>query len=75
VVAVPLRPPYADVPLDLQRILNETYGRAHYGDSVDYTTSPPQPALKTLELLWVRRQVAEWRGQQRTIVTTKTSGR
>lgn len=63
-VAVPLRPPYADVPLALQRILNETYDRARYGDSVDYIDTPPPPALKTPDLLWVRRQLAEWRAQR-----------
>ncbi len=63
-VAVPLRPPYADVPLALQRILNETYDRARYGDSVEYTDAPPPPALKTPDLLWVRRQLAEWRAQR-----------
>jgi hypothetical protein len=63
VVAVPLRPPYADVPLELQRILDETYARAHYADSVDYTGSPPPPELKTPDLMWVRRQLADWRLQ------------
>ena len=63
-VAVPLRPPYADVPLELQRILNETYDRARYADSVEYTDAPPPPALKTPDLLWVRRQLAEWRAQR-----------
>jgi hypothetical protein len=65
-VAVPLRPPYEDVPLEQQRILNETYDRARYADSVEYTDSPPLPALKTPDILWVRRQLAEWRAQRGT---------
>ncbi len=40
-VDVPLRPPHEDVKLDLQRVLNETYDRAHYADSVDYTRPRP----------------------------------
>ena len=63
-VAVPLRPSYADVPLDLQRLLTETYDRARYADSVEYGSGPPPPALKTPDVLWVRRQLAEWQAQR-----------
>lgn len=59
-IAVPLRPPFDDVPLDLQAAFDVTYERAHYADSVDYTVAPPTPPLKEDEAAWVEERVREW---------------
>ncbi len=48
VVAVPLRSPFPDVPLDLQKVLDEVYERACYADQVDYTRMLPNPDSQTL---------------------------
>jgi len=56
-IAVPLRPPFADVPLDLGRALSQAYDRAHYADSLDYT-QPPQPPLTPADADWAREQVS-----------------
>ncbi len=48
-VAVPLSPSFEDAPLELQPILAETYSRAHYADSVDYTRPIPPPLQPPLE--------------------------
>jgi hypothetical protein len=64
-VAVPLRPPFDDAPLELQRALGETYDRAHYGDSVDYARPIPPPLLKPADVAWVQRTLEEWRASRR----------
>ena len=65
-VAVPLRPPFDDVPLELQRALDETYDRAHYADSVDYTQPVPPPPLKPADAAWVKQIVERWLAAQVT---------
>ena len=45
IVLVPLRQPDADVTLDLGLALQTIYERAAYDLSIDYTSSPPPPAL------------------------------
>lgn len=60
IVAVPLRPAYPDVPLDLQRALRQTYDRAHYADSLDYSQPPPPPLLKPADAAWAKRLVKAW---------------
>jgi hypothetical protein len=59
-VAVPLRPPFDDAPLELQRVLDETYARAYYADSVDYSRPLPPPSLKPADAAWVRRTLEKW---------------
>jgi hypothetical protein len=59
-IAVPLRPPYADVPLDLQQILHEIYVRARYAYSIDYTQPVPPPPLRPEDESWAREQIAAW---------------
>jgi len=59
-VAVPLRPPFEDVPLNLQQVLDETYRRAYYADSVDYTHPVPLPKLKPADEAWVKRILTAW---------------
>jgi hypothetical protein len=60
VIAVPLRPPFADVPLDLQAAFDLIYARAHYADSLDYDRAIPAPPLPPADERWVREQVRQW---------------
>lgn len=48
-VAIPLHAPDADVPLDLQTALTEIYDEAAYELTLDYSQTPPPPALSTDE--------------------------
>ncbi|MDW8065570.1 MAG: DUF4058 family protein [Anaerolineae bacterium] len=64
VMAVPLRPPFPDVPLDLQKVLDEVYERACYADQVDYTGSVPPPPLKPADAQWVQAQIQRWRAER-----------
>jgi hypothetical protein len=60
-IAVPLRPPHQDVPLDLQAVLNGIYERAFYAESVDYTRRIPPPPLRPADELWAAERVRDWR--------------
>ena len=60
-VAVPLRPEDGDAPLELQRAPNETYQRARYDLSTDYSHSYPPPELPYTDAAWVQRQIEAWR--------------
>ena len=53
IVPVPLRPPDADVPLDLHAALNEIYDEAAYDLSIDYRQPPPPPPLSPKEAEWL----------------------
>jgi hypothetical protein len=59
-IAVPLRPPFAGVPLNLQSVFNDVYSRAHYADSLDYTGSPPLPRLRPADAAWAAERVQTW---------------
>jgi len=59
-IAIPLRPPFEDVPLDLQAIFDIIYTRAHYADSVNYTASIPLPRLRPADEVWAAERVREW---------------
>jgi hypothetical protein len=59
-IAVPLRPPFADVPLDLQAVFDTVYSRAHYADSVDYTRRPPSPLLAPADATWAASRISAW---------------
>jgi len=63
-VAVPLREPHADAPLDLQAALDDTYAQARYADSVNYTRPLPPPALPPADAAWAERLVAAWRAER-----------
>ena len=60
VIAVPLRPPYADVPLNLQTVFETTYGRGRYADALDYSDRPPLPRLRAADAAWAEARVDEW---------------
>jgi len=66
-VAVPLRPPFDDAPLELQRALNETYDRARYADSIDYARPAPPPKLKPADQAWLERTLEAWRTARRSV--------
>ncbi len=59
-VAVPLRPAFADVPLDLQVVFSDMVQRAYYAESIDYTGDPPLPRLKPADATWVKVQISAW---------------
>jgi hypothetical protein len=63
-LAVPLRPPYEDVPLNLQTVFNDMYARAHYAESIDYTTPVPLPRLRPPDLAWARERLQTWQAEQ-----------
>lgn len=63
-IAVPLRPPFEDAPLDLQAAFNDMYRRAHYGESIDYTHDLPQPTLDPPDQQWVQQRIADWVAEQ-----------
>jgi len=59
-VAIPLRPPHQDVPLDLQAVLNGIYERAFYAESVDYTRRTPGPPLRPADEQWAAERIRGW---------------
>jgi len=59
-IAIPLRPPFDDVALNLQAALEDTYTRGHYADDLDYSVKAPAPALRPADANWVQAQVAAW---------------
>lgn len=59
-VAVPLRPPQGDLPLDLQAILADVYARARYGENLDYSGAPPPPPLTPDNAAWAHALIRAW---------------
>jgi len=60
-VAVPLRPPFADVPLDLQEAVEIVYDRYRYDTAIDYADTPPPPPLNSTDASWANERIAAWR--------------
>jgi hypothetical protein len=60
VLPVPLLPPDADVPLDLQRAVDACYDLVHYERLLDYTVAPPPPPLGEADAVWVSERVEHW---------------
>ena len=52
VLPVPLRPPDADVPLDLGAAVAAVYARGGFATRIDYTQAPPAP-LVSEEVVWM----------------------
>ena len=50
---IPLRPPDAEVVLDLNQALRTVYEAAAYELTIDYTASPPPPPLSDEETAWL----------------------
>jgi hypothetical protein len=59
-IAVPLRPPFEDVPLDLQEAVELVYERYRYDAGIDYAEDAPPP-LRKADAAWVGERVAAWR--------------
>ena len=60
-IGVPLRNDAADIPLDLQAMLDQVWTDGGYADLVDYAGSPPPPALDAADARWAAEQVRLWR--------------
>lgn len=54
VVPVPLQDPDPDVPLDLQSVLAAIYDEAAYDLTLDYSQTPPPPALSSNDIDWLQ---------------------
>jgi hypothetical protein len=65
-IAVPLRPPYDDVALDLQAALGMVYERGLYIDKIDYTRPVPAPPLRPADANWAAARVREWQQARAT---------
>ena len=59
-VAVPLREPDPDVPLDLSSVLATVYDAAAYDLSVDYTQIPPPPSFDEASTTWIGQLLADY---------------
>ena len=53
IVPVPLRPPDAEVCLDLPLALTSIYDEAAYDLSIDYSQSPPPPTFSEADTQWM----------------------
>ncbi len=60
-IAVPLRLPHDDVPLDLQLVFDDVYARGHYAESTNYSGDSPLPRLRPADAAWVEECVQQWR--------------
>jgi Protein of unknown function (DUF4058) len=65
IIAVPLRAPFGDVPLDLQAALEMAYSEARYDDQLSYAGAPPPPALPPAEQAWAAERIAAWQQRRR----------
>jgi hypothetical protein len=55
-IRVPLLKPDADLPLDLQPLIDTLYQRRRYAESIDYAR-PLKPPLSAEEAAWLKRQL------------------
>jgi hypothetical protein len=55
-VGIPLKTGEAEIPLDLQTLLNGIYDRARYALTIDYTQKPV-PALRQSAQAWVQQLI------------------
>lgn len=67
VIAVPVRRPDDDLPLDLQRALDLAYDRADYARLTDYDAPVPYPPLDPADQAWVERTLAGWREAESSV--------
>ena len=63
-IAVPLRSPFEDVPLNLQDAFDDIYRRAYYADSLDYTEMVPLPHCAPADAAWIRQQIQAWMAER-----------
>jgi len=57
VIPVPLLPPDADVPLDLNAAVSAVYGPAGYGWRIDYACPLPAPEPRAEVVTWLRQDL------------------
>jgi hypothetical protein len=62
VVPVPVLPPDADVPLDLQQAVDGCYDLVHYERLLDYTVPPLPPALSEGDAVWLAERLVVMAG-------------
>jgi len=60
-IAVPLQPPFEDVPLDLQEVVGQVYDRYRYDTVIDYNEEPSASPLREADVAWGRERIAAWR--------------
>ncbi|MGH2343935.1 MAG: DUF4058 family protein [Chloroflexota bacterium] len=60
-IAVPLSPPFEDVPLDLQEVVDTVYTRYHYDAAIEYEDEPPPPTFSPSDAAWLRERIDGWR--------------
>jgi len=63
-IAVPLREPDGDVPLNLQGAFETVYNRGGYAAVVDYDTLPPSPPLPPADVAWIAARLEVWRSTE-----------
>lgn len=63
-IFIPLRPPLADVLLDLQAAFDEVYQHGYYADDIDYGGPVPPPPLRPADAAWARQQIRAWQAQR-----------
>jgi len=56
-IGVPIRTDVDDVEVALQSVFDQVYSEGRYADLIDYSQSPPPPALSGDDTLWVAEQV------------------
>ena len=59
-IAVPLRPPFEDLILDLQQAVETLYDRYRYDTAIEYDGPPPSPPLPDADARWLRERIAVW---------------
>jgi len=64
IIAVPLRDPFPDVPIDLQAAIETVYDRGAYQFVLDYASPPPAPPLAPADLQWTADRIARWRSSR-----------
>lgn len=67
-IAVPLRHPHEDVPLDLGAVLKDVYRRARYAESIDYTSDIPSPRLRPADRQWAGEHIRAWMARSQSEV-------
>lgn len=63
VVAVPLRDPDPDLPLDLGACMKRLYDEAAYDLSIDYSQKPPPPAFDEQTQHWIETLLHDYQPQ------------
>jgi hypothetical protein len=58
-IPIPLKAVQEDVVISLQAVLEGVYDRARYASRIDYSQSPPLPALSELEQQWLASCLSE----------------